>query len=300
MVSFIPVLSDAPGYTARSVLQIYWREPYDASRLMSTTVGYGTAAAATTAYTYDALGYRASETDPDGNVTSWIDAAAGRVLAETTSRGTTAYAYDAAGELASKADPTGRTIDYAYDGGRLVSQTWHAADGSVTDTLSYAYDAEGDLVATASASGSYAFTYDGGLLASQTDSNGLTLTYARDADGNVTSIADSHGATATFAYEGGLRTSQTYQDASTQSRIDYAYDPEGELLSATRYADLLGTQVVGRTQYVRDGGRVASNAHADGSASALLVKRATSVACPMPGLEAGTRTKAPAGAPGRM
>ena len=58
---------------------------------MSTTVGYGTAAAATTSYTYDGNGNVASETDPDSNVTSYTYNANGQVLTETTPLGTTTY-----------------------------------------------------------------------------------------------------------------------------------------------------------------------------------------------------------------
>ena len=37
-------------------------------------------------------------------------------------------------------DADGRTTTYAYDGGRLTTDTQYNADGTVNDVLSYTYD----------------------------------------------------------------------------------------------------------------------------------------------------------------
>src|ERR1019366_6418708 len=72
----------------------------------------------------------------------------------------------------------------------------------------------------------------------------------------------------TYAYRGVLVT-QTYQDATTQLRVDYTHDADGQVVAATRYSDVAGTQRVGQTQYAYDGGRVVSIAHIDGTGSTL-------------------------------
>ena len=67
---------------------------YDANRLMSSTVGYGTAAAATTSYVYDGNGNQTSVTDADGNTTTYTYDANGNVLTVTNALGTTTNTYD--------------------------------------------------------------------------------------------------------------------------------------------------------------------------------------------------------------
>jgi len=93
-------------------------------------------------------------------------------------------------------------------------------------------------------------TYDGNQLITQTAPSGVTLTYAYDEDGNITSIADSQGGLTSFSYTADGQVSfKTYQDGTTQLRVDYTYDEDGNVLSETRYSDIAGTNEVGSTQY---------------------------------------------------
>jgi YD repeat-containing protein len=87
------------------------------------------------------------------NVSSFTYDALGHVLSLTDSRGTTTYTYDHAGNRTSVTDPTGRRITYAYEGGRMVGQTWYDAEDEVTDTLSFSYDADGELLSASNAAG---------------------------------------------------------------------------------------------------------------------------------------------------
>src|SRR5207248_861218 len=64
-------------------------------------------------------------------------------------------------------------------------------------------------------------------------------------------------------------TSKTYQDATTQLRADYSYDLNGNVLTATRYADVAGTTPVGLTQYGYAGNRLTALQHQDGSGGVL-------------------------------
>jgi RHS repeat-associated protein len=223
---------------------------YDGNRLLSTTTGYGTPAAATTTYTYDQDGNRASETDPDGNTTSYTYNAAGQVLTSSNALGTTTNVYDDAGNLLSTTDTLGRVKTYSYDGNRVSTATWYNSDGTVANLLVYCYDKDGNLVQASSFAGTYNLTYDGNRLLTRTDPSGLTLTYSYDGDGNVTSVQDSQGGLTTYQYNAANQvTSKTFQNGTTQLRVDFTYDQAGNVLTETRYSDVAGTQLAGTTQY---------------------------------------------------
>ena len=137
---------------------------YDGDQLVSTTVGYGTAAAATTSYSYDGNGNVASEKDPDGNITYYTYDDAGNVLTTTTPLGTTYNTYDAAGNLVKTVDADGREIDNGYDGNLLTETIWYNADGSVNNEFGYSYDADGNLLTASDFAGAVTMTYNGDQL----------------------------------------------------------------------------------------------------------------------------------------
>jgi YD repeat-containing protein len=70
--------------------------------LISTILGYGTAAAASTSYGYDLVGNRISVTDADRNVTQFTYNAADQVLTSSTTLGTTTNTCAAFRKSASK------------------------------------------------------------------------------------------------------------------------------------------------------------------------------------------------------
>jgi RHS repeat-associated protein len=228
---------------------------YDGNRLVSSTTGYGTSAAATTSYTYDEDGNVASETDPDGNTTSYTYNALGKVLTVTNALGTTTNTYDQAGNLLSTTDTLGRTKVYTYNGAnQVLTSTWYNSDGTVNNLLVYCYDQAGNLTQASSFAGAYTMTYDGNRLLTYTTPSGLTLTYSYDLAGNVTSVQDAQGGLTTYAYNGaGQVTSKTFQNGTTQMRVDFSYDQAGNVLTETRYNDVAGTQLAGTTQYTYNG-----------------------------------------------
>jgi RHS repeat-associated protein len=231
----------------------------------------------TTYQYYDPAGNVTEVIDPDGNATQFGYDAAGNKLSETDPLGhTRTFAYDADGRLTSTTDRDGRRCDLTYDAdGRLLTETWYAADGStVVDTLSYSYDADGNQMAASNANGTYTFTYDGeGRLLTEQEPFGLSLTFSYDADGNRTGVQDSLGGTTTAAYDGnGQLTRLRFAGPGGQAlRDDLGYDGDGHLATATRYADLAGTQRVGVTSYGYDAvGNLTSLQASDGNGTSLL------------------------------
>jgi YD repeat-containing protein len=143
-------------------------------KLLATTAGDGTAGAATTLYLYKA----------DGNTTSYARHANGNVVTTITPLATTTYQYDHDGNQVSATDPLTRTIASQYDGNELVGEIWYNADGSTQNTLSFSYGAAGNLLTAGDNAGTDTFTYSGDQVATQTDTNNLTLTFGYDEEGN--------------------------------------------------------------------------------------------------------------------
>ncbi len=126
------------------------------------------------------------------------------------------------------------------------------------------------MLSASDSSGTYTWTYANDRVLTQTDPNGITLTYTYDGDGNVTSINDSQGGVTMMAYNtDGEVTSKTYQDSATQLRIDFGYDDAGNLTSETRYNDVAGTELAGTTVYGYDGDNLTSIEYKDASGAVL-------------------------------
>ncbi len=99
-------------------------ENYANLELQSVTTASGTTAAGTTSYTYDpaTLGI-ATETDPDGNVTTDTYDADGNELTTTDALGNiSSFIYNGFNEVVSETTPLGNTKSYTYDGnGNLLT-----------------------------------------------------------------------------------------------------------------------------------------------------------------------------------
>jgi YD repeat-containing protein len=109
---------------------------YDANGALATeTDGCGV----TTTYTYDDAGSKTGIDYPTGTAdVSFSYDADGRKTAMTDGTGTTSYSYDNAGRLTSRSAPQG-TVNYAYDdAGRVSSRTLVG-----TGVTTYAYDSSG-------------------------------------------------------------------------------------------------------------------------------------------------------------
>ncbi len=181
------------------------------NRLLSVTE----ADTSTAAYAYDAHDNIRTVTDAKGKMTSFTYDDFGRKVTRTApDTGTNSYDYDQSGNLVSATDGKGQTTVFSYDAlNRPSSQSY----GEGTDIL-FTYDqgsgAIGHLSGITEREGTVAFTYDtAGRIASETRNiggesynigynydpatgelagmiypSGLSLTYARDEIGRVTSI----------------------------------------------------------------------------------------------------------------
>ncbi len=209
----------------------------------------------TTTYTYDANGNLAQTTAPpatsggQNQVTVDYYTSTGQVASETTGYGTSAastttYCYDPDGTETAVTYGDGNTSNTAPCESSypwVINATSYPTQASYQTT--YAYDSAGDQVSTTTpatvaapsgATASATYDPDGNELTS-TDPNGVTTTWT------YTALDQA----ATVNYSGGSAHSVTYgHDASgsTTSMSDatgtssYAYDPFGELTSATNGA----------------------------------------------------------------
>src|SRR5262249_20093721 len=206
-----------------------------------------------------------SETDPDGNPTSYqYDKQGNTILVVDPLGKATVSTYDADNRLTSVTDRDGRRRSLTYDpDGRLLSEA--RSGGAVGDTLQYTYDAAGNMLTAGNNYGTYTFTYDdAGKRLTQTDPFNLTLTYTNDNVGNVTGVQDSLGGQLTSVYDGDSRvTSRRFGGTGqTPLRIDVSYNGLGQITGETRYRDLAGTQTVGTSTYGYDNvGNVTSIVH---------------------------------------
>ncbi len=195
----------------------------------------------TTTYTYDPAGNRTSQTDARGVLTNYSYDAINRISTityPTEPAQDVTLTYDTAGCGASigrlcTVDDAAGSSSYVYDDlGRVTSAS--KVRGSNTFTTGYAYGADGNLETL-------------------TLPSGRTVTYGRDANGQVSSVsADVNGSSQTLAsniaylpfgplesmsYGNGLTLGVTYdQDYELQNRtisgvsnVPYAHDPAGNI-----------------------------------------------------------------------
>jgi RHS repeat-associated protein len=238
------------------------------------------------AYTYDANGFLASQTDGGGHVTHYtyddrglqvsrteaVDTPAERTVTTawhpafrlptliTEPTKTTAFTYDVTGQLLSRtetdtATQASRTWTYTYTAQGLLARV----DGprtDVSDVRTLEYDAQGNRLRTTNALGHVtAITaHDAhGRPLTLVDPNGVMTTLTYDARGRLRSRT-IESATSTFDYDGvGNLIRLTWPNGAY---LDYGYDAAHRLISV---ADKLGH----RLEYTLDaqGHRTAENVY---------------------------------------
>ena len=177
-----------------------------------------TEAGRTTAYSYDNLGNKVSETVTDtasgqARTTAWAYNSQGLAESMTDPKGGVwKYGYDSAGNRTSSKNPLGQQTSYSYDAaGRLTGQT--EPNGLVT---AYSYDARGRLLSENRGGEVGTFTYAAtGQLASATLPNGLQVNYSYDAAQRLIAATDNRGNSVQYTLDGaGNRLREEVKDAT--------------------------------------------------------------------------------------
>ena len=196
------------------------------------------APAAVRTFTYDPNGYVASQTDWNGNLTTYVNNGRGLPKSITEAAGTplartTSTTWLSTFHLPVQITEPNRTTTFTYDAnGNVLTKTITA--GAATRSFGYTYNATGEVLTA-------------------TDPRGNVTNYAYDANGNLTSVTDALGHVTSFtSYDGagrpltiidpnGVTTSLTYdargrltsQTIATLKTI-YAYDAAGNLIRVTQ------------------------------------------------------------------
>ncbi|HEX5748654.1 MAG TPA: RHS repeat-associated core domain-containing protein [Archangium sp.] len=218
--------------------------------------------------TWDSLGNKLAECDPDLGCWSYGYDAAGNRTSETDARGqTTRVTYDALGRRVSKALPGGGLAAWRYDeaghgaavGDRPTSLTWDEGSenlsydfaGRVTSstrcilgvcaTTRWAYDQLGRLASVTYGDGeSVSHAYDSaGRLASV---GGYVNALAYNARGQITRVSLANGVTQSYTYDAGrqwLSSSQVLRGTTTLYSANYAYDAAARVTSQSSSTDPL-------------------------------------------------------------
>ncbi len=205
-----------------------------------------------TTYTYDADGNQTSVTDPDGNKTTFTYNSQNELSGESryTYESPSApnvlvsesFSYDNAGDLTSETNFDGQTINYTHDQAGNVTS---ASSGGVT--YSYAYDLLGDMLSAAGTTGTETLVYnaDGEATADSFTGNGyngpVTLTNTYDPLGERTTSSLTLGGVAdyvnSYSYDGAGNETGVAQQG--QAGGDYVA-PKSALMTYDTAGDLLG------------------------------------------------------------
>ncbi|MGE0331756.1 MAG: DUF6531 domain-containing protein, partial [Ramlibacter sp.] len=172
----------------------------------------------TTAYTYDALGNKLSETITDtatgqARTWGWTYNAQGLNDTHTDAAGQLwTYTWDAQGNRTRVRDPLGAETTYTHDAaGRVLTQT-----SPNRAPLAWAYDARGRVISQTSGADSVVYSYTpAGQIAGMVQSDGLQVTYQYDAAQRLTSASDNRGNSVQYTLDAmGNRTREEVRDAS--------------------------------------------------------------------------------------
>jgi len=229
-------------------------DTYANGLLTSETKGYGTSSAGTWSYTYDPVTLGIStETDPDGNLTTYTYDDHGNVTSKSNGLGvTTNYLYDGSDDLVETIDGNGVATVNQYDqSGHIPSGAAGVADltsTTVTQANNVIESTTGNFGPAPTRTTNYYYD-DAAHPGDQTrvaDPDGNTTTATYDAYGGVTSITDAAGNKTLYGYKTGTGwlTSQV-SPAGTAAGVatsctppatgctTYGYDAYGDLTTTT-------------------------------------------------------------------
>jgi RHS repeat-associated protein len=203
---------------------------------------------------YNALGDETSITDPSGNTTTNAFTDTSYPTLETSSTNAlskvTSYGYDADGDLVTTTNPDTTSIHTAYDSdSRVCTQSSNGtaygcgAGSGVAGVTAYTYNGASDRTAMTSYSPSAAtttYSYVNGQLTGTTDSNGKTISYVYNYDGQVACEAypvDVTSGCGTFTSLG--------TGSSTNTIVKDTYDSAGRLGTVTDWLGKTTTYTYG-------------------------------------------------------
>ena len=180
-------------------------------------------------YTYDSYGRKSSLIYPQGKTVSYTYDSMDRMTSVKGLDGaTTKYTYDKAGRRI-KTEGDGINTSFSYDeSGNLIEQN---TTGNTTLNLVYSYNKNNEIVSEQRTSKSASITsnyqYDGvGQLSAFTRTDGKQEIYAYDKVGNMIAKT-TNGQAVSMSYN---RLNQLEQMSSEKGSIQYAYDPNGNLV----------------------------------------------------------------------
>jgi len=187
----------------------------------------------TRSWTYNPQGLAATETAPNGGVTSYTYDTSGNVLTVVRPLShVTSYTYDSANRVLSQTAPNGLVSTYAWDArDRLLTQT---VGGQLTTQLTY--NPTGTLATLTLPTGqAFSYTYDAAhRLTGWRNKQGESGTFTLDAMGNrtVEQIKTSGGniAWTTVKSVNAINRVSTATEGVNQS-VSFAYDANGERIT---------------------------------------------------------------------
>ena len=223
-----PTKTTAPDGTVTAML-------YDTEgQLLSRTVAQGTAAQATTLFSYDNDGNMTSMTDPLGRVTRYTYDDEHHRLTQTDALGrVTKWSYDDDDNVVKVTAPDGGETKYVYDTLKRLVATTDAA-GNTTRTT---YDELGRVSAVTNAAREVTrFTYDeAGRKTATIYADGKQATTAYDAAGRPAKTTSPDGLVTTTTYDAGDRPLTVTRTAPGKpaEKTAFTYDALGHRLTAT-------------------------------------------------------------------
>jgi|GEM_PF-1718712 len=160
-----------------------------------------------TSLTYDALGRKTLQTQPDGSTQRWSYSGNQTIFTDEVGR-IWSQNYDALGRLGNVTEPNGASTGYVYDAlGNLTVANQSGVAGDAGRSRNFSYDSLSRLQ-------------------SATNPETGTIRYGYDANGNVTSKTDARGITVNYGYDALNRlTGKSASDGSFS--YGYAYDESG-------------------------------------------------------------------------
>lgn len=178
---------------------------------------------------YNPNGTVSSNTDANGNVTSYAYDSVGNLTTITypAPLGGVTYTSDGLSRIQTKTDGKGQKQTYSYDLlDRIIQILYNGATTCAPLTgncIQYSYDADGNVIQLQDNTGATTFTYD--TMNRQTQKllpgTGGTISYAYDGVGNLTSLQDA-GGTVGYAYDQvNELTSLTEPDTTKVTTFDY-------------------------------------------------------------------------------